>query len=83
MKNTLKSIILPICLSVIIIVTLIDYVKYGDIKFHQLCIIFALMPMTIEGMKPELTIDKNFKYFRFISIILAFGMLAISLFIEM
>ena len=83
MKNTLKSIILPVCLSVIIVVTLIDYIKYGDIKFTQLCIIFALIPMAIEGIKPALTTDKNFKYFRLTSIILAFGMLAISSFIEM
>ena len=53
MKNILKSMILPIFLGVIIIVSLIDYMKYGEIEFSQLCIIFALMPMAIEGVKPN------------------------------
>ena len=78
MKNKIHY-VLAICLVLIVGVQIIDYVKQGEINFSSMCIVFALLPMTIKGFKPEVENIKNFRYFQIIMTVLAVCMLIIQL----
>jgi len=43
--------------------------------YTQLCIVFALIPATIQAFKPELKGSKKFKYFNSLMATLAVAML--------
>jgi hypothetical protein len=64
-----------VCLTMILMFAIKNYLDKGYPMYTQLCIIFALTPSMIQGFKPELKETKNFKYFSGLMVTLAAGML--------
>ena len=71
--------VMAVSLAIITILTIVEYIKQGEINFSSMCIVFALLPMTIKGFKPEVENIKNFRYFQIIMTVLAVCMLIIQL----
>ena len=64
-----------VCLTMILMFAIKNYLDKGYPMYTQLCIIFALTPSMIQGFRPELKETKNFKYFSGLMVTLAAAML--------
>ena len=51
--------------------------------FSQLCILFVLTPNALEGIKPEISSNPYFKYFRIVMLIIGISLLVTFGIIEM
>ena len=67
--------VMPVCIIIIFILSIKNYVDKGEQMYTQLCIVFALIPATIQAFRPELKDSKNFKYFYALMATLAVTML--------
>jgi len=61
MKNNIKKWILPVCLVIILISSLIIYIRNGTINFASIAVIFALTPASLKGIKPDIESKKYYK----------------------
>lgn len=60
MKKILTPIVLPICLVLMIVLLINDYIANGDFKGMQFAIICFLTPAAIKGLKPEYSETNKF-----------------------
>ncbi len=67
--------VMLVCIIIIFILSIKNYVDKGEQMYTQLCIVFALIPATIQAFKPELKGSKKFKYFNSLMATLAVAML--------
>ena len=67
--------IMLVCLPIILVTSIKNYVDKGEPMYSQLCIVFAITPAMIQAFKPELKDSKNFKYFYALMAMLALTML--------
>ena len=67
--------IMAVCLVVLCIVQVVDYIMQGEFSLSSICIVFALLPMTVKGFRPDLKNVKNFRYFEIIAVVLAVSLL--------
>ena len=75
MKKILSTFLLPVCLVLIAVLTFYNYIQNGAIMFGQLGILFALIPRALVSIKPEISSNPNFKYFRIVMLIIAICMI--------
>ena len=68
-----------VCLTLILVLAIKNYLDKGEPMYTQLCIVFALTPSMIQGFRPELKNTKNFKYFNGLMVTLAVAMLITAL----
>ena len=71
--------IMLVCLTLILVLTIKNYISKGEVMYGQLCIVFALVPPMLQGFNPELSDNKNIKYFYILMTALAVAMLVIQL----
>ena len=71
------SFLLPVVLLISSVQMLYNYIQNGKIMFPQLCILFVFIPTVLEGIKPEISSNPNFKYFRIAMLIIGASMLVI------
>ena len=62
MKKILTPLVLPVCLALIIILLINDYISNGNFKGVQFAIICFLAPTAIKSLKPEYSETKKFKF---------------------
>ena len=67
--------IMLVCGSIILVLSIKNYLDKGELMYSQLYIVFAITPMMIQNFKPELKDSKNFKYFHALMATLAVAML--------
>ena len=68
-----------VCLTLILVLAIKNYLDKGEPMYTQLCIVFALTPSMIQGFRPELKDTKNFKYFNGLMVVIAVAMLITAL----
>ncbi|MDP7028056.1 MAG: hypothetical protein QF380_06595 [Candidatus Marinimicrobia bacterium] len=70
MKKLLTKFIIPICLLIIILTQIYNYINGFRVEKSMLVVVVALMPAAVKGL--ELNIDENiFKLFERIMVVLA------------
>ena len=52
--------IMLVCTVIIFVLSIKNYIDKGELMYTQLCIVFALIPATMQAFKPELKDSKNF-----------------------
>ena len=67
-----------VCTIIIFVLSIKNYIDKGELMYTQLCIVFALIPATMQAFKPELKDSKNFKYFHALMATLAVTMLIVA-----
>ena len=77
MKNILSKFLLPFCLIIIAVITLYTYINQGVILYTQLAVLFFIFPNALEGIKPAVSNNNLFKYFRIAMIIIGVIMMII------
>ena len=83
MKKILSTFLLPVLLLIIAVLTFYNYIQNGEIMFPQLCILFVLTPNALEGIKPKISSNPYFKYFRIVMFIIGISLLVTFGIIEM
>ena len=73
-----KKWILPILLLCNLIIFLKGYIGTGNINFTQLCIVFGLTPIAVQGLKVKFSNSKYFTYFSALMLVLAGSMLILA-----
>ena len=61
MKKILTTLVLPVCLVIIIVLSIYDYFANGEFKGMQFAIACFLTPAAIKGLKPEYSETEKFK----------------------
>ena len=72
-----------VCLTLILVLAIKNYLDKGEPMYTQLCIVFALTPSMIQGFRPELKDTKFFKYFNGLMVTIAVAMLITALITDM
>ena len=62
MKKILTPIVLPVCLVLIIILLINDYIANGNFKGIQLAIVCFLAPTAIKGLRPKYSETEKYKF---------------------
>ncbi len=73
-----KKWILPILVLCNLIVFLKGYIDTGNINFTQLCIVFGLAPIAVQGLNVKFLNSKYFTYFSALMFVLAGSMLILT-----
>ena len=82
MKYTLKTMIVPVCLVIIVGTQIFDYFVNGDFNIIFIAMICFLTPQGIKGLNPEYGDSEEFKSLSKALLVIGIIVMSIALYIS-